>query len=91
MSTTKRKPRNPRSEAPETILREIQAGMGVPERAQWIPDRAEAIHLAIAEAGPGGLVLVAGKGHEDYQQFGNERRPFSDRAQVLAALAGGAA
>lgn len=80
---------NPRSEAPEIILREIQAGMGVPERAQRIPDRAEAIHLAIAEAGPGDLVLVAGKGHEEYQQFGSERRPFSDRAQVLAALAGG--
>ena len=82
---------NPRSEAPEAILREIQAGMRVPERARVIADRAEAIQQAIAEAEPGDLVLVAGKGHEDYQQIGSARRPFSDRAQVLAALAGGAA
>jgi UDP-N-acetylmuramoyl-L-alanyl-D-glutamate--2,6-diaminopimelate ligase len=45
----------------------------------------------VAQARPGDLVLVAGKGHEDYQQIGDRRLPFSDRAQVLAALAGGAA
>jgi UDP-N-acetylmuramoyl-L-alanyl-D-glutamate--2,6-diaminopimelate ligase len=82
---------NPRSEAPDAILAEIQAGMARPQAVQRMPDRAEAIHHAVGQAGPGDLVLVAGKGHEDYQQIGAERRPFSDRAQVLAALAGGAA
>ena len=82
---------NPRSEAPDAILAEIQAGMARPQAVQLMPDRAAAIHHAVGQAGPGDLVLVAGKGHEDYQQIGAERRPFSDRAQVLAALAGGAA
>jgi UDP-N-acetylmuramoyl-L-alanyl-D-glutamate--2,6-diaminopimelate ligase len=82
---------NPRSEAPEAILAEIRAGMTRPDVATLVPDRALAIRQAIAQASPGDLVLVAGKGHEEYQQIGAERRPFSDRAQVLAALAGGAA
>ena len=82
---------NPRSEAADVILEEIQAGMARPEAVRVMPDRAAAIHYAVGQAGPGDLVLVAGKGHEDFQQIGAERRPFSDRAQVLAALAGGAA
>jgi len=53
-------------------------------------DRARAIEVAITEAGPGDVVLVAGKGHEDYQLIGAERRPFSDR-KYLQQHAGGAA
>jgi UDP-N-acetylmuramoyl-L-alanyl-D-glutamate--2,6-diaminopimelate ligase len=82
---------NPRGEAPDAILQEILAGMAHPGDARVIADRAEAIRHAVAQARPGDLVLVAGKGHEDYQQIGDRRLPFSDRAQVLAALAGGAA
>jgi UDP-N-acetylmuramoyl-L-alanyl-D-glutamate--2,6-diaminopimelate ligase len=82
---------NPRSEAPEAILQEIQAGMARPEAVRVLSDRAAAIRHAVGQAGPGDLVLVAGKGHEAYQLVGSERLPFSDRAQVLAALAGGAA
>jgi UDP-N-acetylmuramoyl-L-alanyl-D-glutamate--2,6-diaminopimelate ligase len=82
---------NPRSEAAEVILEEIRAGMARPESVRVMPDRAAAIRYAVGQAGAGDLVLVAGKGHEDFQQIGAERRPFSDRAQVLAALAGGAA
>jgi UDP-N-acetylmuramoyl-L-alanyl-D-glutamate--2,6-diaminopimelate ligase len=51
-----------------------------------IPDRAEAIHQALAEAEPGDVVVIAGKGHEDYQIVGHERRPFSDRAAVLESF-----
>jgi UDP-N-acetylmuramoyl-L-alanyl-D-glutamate--2,6-diaminopimelate ligase len=57
--------------------------MNRPERARVQRDRAAAIATALAEARPGDAVLVAGKGHESYQQVGQERRPFSDRDCVL--------
>ena len=57
--------------------------MRFPESAVVIPDRAEAIRHALSEAEPGDVVVIAGKGHEDYQIVGQERRPFSDRAVVL--------
>ena len=82
---------NPRSEAPEAILQEILAGMAQPGPVEVIGDRATAIRHAVSQAQAGDLVLVAGKGHEDYQQIGSQRLPFSDRAQVLAVLAGGVA
>jgi UDP-N-acetylmuramoyl-L-alanyl-D-glutamate--2,6-diaminopimelate ligase len=53
-----------------------------------IHDRAQAIGSALAQAAPSDVVLVAGKGHEDYQVIGSERRPFSDAAVVLQLLAG---
>jgi len=49
-------------------------------------DRRTAIELAIAIAGPGDVVLIAGKGHEDYQIVGTEKRPFDDRAEARSAL-----
>lgn len=79
---------NPRTEDPERILDEILAGRngsGAPVRR--IADRRAAIRAAISEAGPGDLVLVAGKGHEDYQIVGRERRPFDDRTEAREALA----
>ncbi|HEX9627145.1 MAG TPA: UDP-N-acetylmuramoyl-L-alanyl-D-glutamate--2,6-diaminopimelate ligase [Acidiferrobacterales bacterium] len=79
---------NPRHEDPQQIVADIAAGMQ--RTPSVVRDRAHAIRLAIAEAGRGDSVLVAGKGHEDYQQVGAERRPFSDR-QVVAQLLGGAA
>jgi UDP-N-acetylmuramoyl-L-alanyl-D-glutamate--2,6-diaminopimelate ligase len=69
---------NPRSEKPQAITADIQAG--IKSRAvRVIHDRGEAIGTAIQEADSRDLVLIAGKGHEDYQIYGNTRRSFSDR------------
>jgi UDP-N-acetylmuramoyl-L-alanyl-D-glutamate--2,6-diaminopimelate ligase len=80
---------NPRDENPEDIADDIKAGIPVDTEAQVdiILERAAAIHVAITEANPGDVVLVAGKGHEDYQEFENHRRiHFDDREQVRNAL-----
>jgi UDP-N-acetylmuramoyl-L-alanyl-D-glutamate--2,6-diaminopimelate ligase len=77
---------NPRSESPDAILEQIAAGFAQPQRARRIPDRGQAIDELIATAAPDDLLLVAGKGHETYQQIGAQRLPFSDRARVLQAL-----
>ena len=71
---------NPRHEDGLAIIREIQSGMNRPDRARVIVDRAEAIRAAIAEAEAGDVVLIAGKGHENYQQIGQQRLAFSDQA-----------
>ncbi|MCU0763193.1 MAG: UDP-N-acetylmuramoyl-L-alanyl-D-glutamate--2,6-diaminopimelate ligase [Hydrogenophaga sp.] len=77
---------NPRSEDPRRILQDMLAGLQDPERARVVTDRAEAIGQAVALAAPEDVVLVAGKGHEDYQEIQGVQRPFSDAAQVRAAL-----
>ncbi len=76
---------NPRSEDPEAIIREIEAGMGN-ARHRSVTDRAEAIRIAIHAAGPGDIVLIAGKGHETYQQFADRTINFDDRNQARIAL-----
>jgi len=78
---------NPRTEDPRQILDEVLSGLEQPELATVIEDRAAAIAWAIDQAGDTDIVLIAGKGHEDYQQIGAERRPFSDYAVAEAALA----
>jgi len=80
---------NPRSERPEDIAADMLKGLDADARyaCETILDRAEAIQHAIMTAEPGGVVLVAGKGHEDYQIIGTERRHFDDREQVRDALA----
>lgn len=75
---------NPRHEDPQRIIDDILSGMRLRPLVQR--DRRAAIHFAIHEAGQGDTVLVAGKGHEDYQQIGDERLPFSDRALVRELL-----
>jgi UDP-N-acetylmuramoyl-L-alanyl-D-glutamate--2,6-diaminopimelate ligase len=70
---------NPRGEDADRIVAMIREGMSQPARAQVERDRALAIGAALDEARPGDVVLVAGKGHEEFQLVGNERRPFSDR------------
>jgi UDP-N-acetylmuramoyl-L-alanyl-D-glutamate--2,6-diaminopimelate ligase len=82
---------NPRSEDPRAIVNEILAGMGAGGRAatRVIHDRARAIEAAVREAGPDDVVVVAGKGHEDYQLYGRERRAFSDRAFVAQLVGQG--
>ena len=91
---------NPRTEDPLAIIREIEPGLeksGLPrldaaaaQRGETgylvVPDRREAIRLAVSLARPGEAVLVAGKGHENYQIWGAERRHFDDREEVVQAL-----
>jgi len=85
---------NPRTESPEAITREIAAGIpaGRPYRIEH--DRGRAIRDAVIDADADDVVVIAGKGHEDYQVYGQERRHFSDQKAVAGALAargGGAA
>ena len=76
---------NPRSEDPETITNGILLGFKT-RRARVIHDRGQAIATALGEAAAGDLVLIAGKGHEDYQIYGDVRRSFSDRDAALRSL-----
>ncbi|MES3040001.1 MAG: UDP-N-acetylmuramoyl-L-alanyl-D-glutamate--2,6-diaminopimelate ligase [Pseudomonadota bacterium] len=76
---------NPREEAPESILRDIQQGLnGRP--ATILVDRAEAIAHALKNAASDDVVLIAGKGHETYQEIMGARYPFNDVEQVRLAL-----
>jgi UDP-N-acetylmuramoyl-L-alanyl-D-glutamate--2,6-diaminopimelate ligase len=75
---------NPRHENPADIITAIVAGMQGDYRIE--PDRTAAIALAVNMAKPGDIVLVAGKGHEDYQEIAGVRHPFSDQQVVNQAL-----
>jgi len=79
---------NPRTEDPLRIIDEIEKGAREisPHHYRVIPDRQEAIKEAIALAGPQDIVLITGKGHEDYQIIGEERFPFDDREEARKAL-----
>jgi UDP-N-acetylmuramoyl-L-alanyl-D-glutamate--2,6-diaminopimelate ligase len=77
---------NPRSEDPSAIAGEILRGMNRPSGCLVIADRAQAIDFAIQQAKVGDIVLIAGKGHEDYQIFANQTLPFSDTKQARIAL-----
>jgi UDP-N-acetylmuramoyl-L-alanyl-D-glutamate--2,6-diaminopimelate ligase len=77
---------NPRSEAPEAIIADMMAGLSDRVSIHQCADRAEAIAGAIGDAVAGDTVLVAGKGHEDYQESAGRRVPFSDRALVAELL-----
>ena len=77
---------NPRSEDPDSIIAEMAAGLTNPSDAHVEPDRAEAIAYAVRSAGRGDVVLIAGKGHEDYQIIGDEVIDFDDRLVAAAVL-----
>jgi UDP-N-acetylmuramoyl-L-alanyl-D-glutamate--2,6-diaminopimelate ligase len=93
---------NPRTEDPELILRDVEAGLGDLERVEAdalfspeagdtrryavLLDRREAIKLALIEAGASDTIVLAGKGHEDYQIIGHEKFPFDDRDEARRAL-----
>jgi len=93
---------NPRTEDPLTILEEVEKGLkslpikewGQNEMKLWrskkgylkVPDRREAIRMAIRMAQPSDIVLIAGKGHEDYQIIGKKKFPFDDRIEAKKAL-----
>jgi UDP-N-acetylmuramoyl-L-alanyl-D-glutamate--2,6-diaminopimelate ligase len=75
---------NPRSEDPLAILRDIEAGVTAPHAVE--PDRARAIDAAIGTAMDVDVVLIAGKGHESWQEIAGRREPFSDAQVARAAL-----
>ncbi len=77
---------NPRSEDPLAILRQMAAGLSRPAAAQLEPDRTRAIDQTVRGAGAADVVLIAGKGHEDYQEVMGRRQPFSDRQHAREAL-----
>ncbi len=77
---------NPRNEDPEAILDGIMAGLPQGKACERIADRREAIYRAIRSAAPGDLVLIAGKGHEPYQEIKGRRYPFNDRDVALEAM-----
>lgn len=80
---------NPRNEDPQAILAEILAGIDPAKPHVVEPDRAGAIRAALQAAGPGDTVLIAGKGHETYQEIAGRMTHFDDREAVRAALAEG--
>lgn len=69
---------NPRAEDPHAIIQAIKRGLARPDNPRIEPDRAEAIAMAIREAANEDTVLIAGKGHETYQEVAGVRHPFSD-------------
>jgi UDP-N-acetylmuramoyl-L-alanyl-D-glutamate--2,6-diaminopimelate ligase len=77
---------NPRTEDPAQILKDVVAGINRTEGIEVIADRSQAIAHAIAIAQSGDGVLIAGKGHEDYQILGTEKIHFDDREQARLAL-----
>ncbi|NAV73960.1 UDP-N-acetylmuramoyl-L-alanyl-D-glutamate--2,6-diaminopimelate ligase, partial [Salmonella sp. zj-f60] len=81
---------NPRSEEPRAIVADILSGLLDAGRALEIHGRAEAVTNAIMQATEDDVVLIAGKGHEDYQLVGNQRLDYSDRvtaARLLGVIA----
>jgi len=87
---------NPRTEALAQIFADMKAGVTAPEKITWIDDRRRAISLALDMAKPGDCLLIAGKGHESYQEFADTVFPFDDRHVVreligIKALKTGAA
>lgn len=80
---------NPRTEDPRRIIDQIMRGVPWADRSrvETIVDRAEAIGAIVEAARPGDVVLLAGKGHEDYQIIGTQRRPFDDRREARQRLA----
>jgi UDP-N-acetylmuramoyl-L-alanyl-D-glutamate--2,6-diaminopimelate ligase len=79
---------NPRSEDPAAIVAAVARGAAAARQCQCIVDRAAAIAHALAEAAPADVVLIAGKGHESYQEIAGRRLPFSDLHQARAVLDG---
>ena len=80
---------NPRSESSERIAQAIRSGMREPSAATVILDREQAIRETIAGARTDDVVLIAGKGHEEYQEVDGDRRPFSDRVLVAEIVGEG--
>jgi len=78
---------NPRSEPLPQIFADMQAGVAAPDRITFVDDRRRALSLALDAARPGDCLLVAGKGHESYQEFADTVIPFDDRQVVRELIA----
>jgi UDP-N-acetylmuramoyl-L-alanyl-D-glutamate--2,6-diaminopimelate ligase len=78
---------NPRSEKMDAIISQILLGLSGDAAVEVEPDRAQAIAYALSQAQARDVLLIAGKGHEDYQEVAGQRKPFSDLKQVREALA----
>jgi UDP-N-acetylmuramoyl-L-alanyl-D-glutamate--2,6-diaminopimelate ligase len=74
---------NPRSEDPESILRQMEEGVSAGDNYLKISDRDSAIKTAIMLSNGGDIIVVAGKGHENYQIVGNEKLPFNDKERTI--------
>jgi UDP-N-acetylmuramoyl-L-alanyl-D-glutamate--2,6-diaminopimelate ligase len=77
---------NPRSESPLAIIQDILVGISQKENVEVEEDRKKAIYNALAQSEPGDTILIAGKGHEDYQDIQGVKHPFDDR-QVIREFA----
>ena len=77
---------NPRNESQEHIFSQIMSGFQEPAKVKLESDRAIAISQAIQEAQPSDVLLIAGKGHENYQEIGEEQHFFSDKAHAISSL-----
>ena len=77
---------NPRNEDPDAIINDIIKGFNNPQYITRITDRKKAIEQAIRDADANTMILIAGKGHETYQEIDGERHDFDDRAIARAAL-----
>ena len=77
---------NPRGEPPDFIISQILAGVVGHDEIDVIENRADAVRHAIVDAGPADVVLLAGKGHESYQEIAGVRHSHSDVTQAEAAL-----
>ena len=77
---------NPRTEDPSAILNDMIEGVGDAKNYLRISDRREAIRTAAMMAHPGDIILIAGKGHEDYQIIGTEKHHFDDREEIRNAF-----
>ncbi|MBD9482387.1 UDP-N-acetylmuramoyl-L-alanyl-D-glutamate--2,6-diaminopimelate ligase [Pseudomonas sp. PDM14] len=77
---------NPRTEDPQRIVADIRAGFTKPEQVEFVHGRGQAIAKAIGEASAADVILLAGKGHEDYQEIDGVRHAFSDLDETARAL-----
>ena len=79
---------NPRSEEPASILQDMHAGLDaeMQKKVLTIIDRKEAIRTAVMLAKPADIILVAGKGHEKYQEIKGERFPFDDKEVLISVI-----
>ena len=77
---------NPRTEDPEMIIEQIRSGVSRVDGVFIEQDRRKAIEKAVARLGDKDVLLIAGKGHETYQEIGSERIPFDDRKEAILAL-----
>ena len=73
---------NPRSEDPEQILRDMEAGIEATDNYMKIVDRDNAIKTAVMLSSPKDIIVIAGKGHENYQIIGSEKLPFNDKERI---------